>query len=654
MDLARRRDDHRYRALLDTAANVIVALRPDHTIFEWNPAAERLFGVTREEALGSNYVERFIPPEQRDAVRADIVRVLAGTPTYGFADDALLPDGTRHTLLWNVTQLLDGDGTVEGILAIGQDITARTAAERRFRQMFERSADGLLLMRTPSGVVECNQAAIDMLGLASAAELRGRHLSEFSPTYQPDGTLSAENSHRMDAVAEQTGFHRFEWMHRNAAGEPLPVEVSLSHLGCERGEPLFLVTWHDLRPRKKADAQREALEARLRHAERLEVVGQFAGGIAHDFNNLLTVISGNLEFVRADVAAALPEACGIQAELDQIGDASERARSLVQQILAFSRKQPVVPRYLVVGELVRNMEKLLRRVIGEEIALDVSSVQPDVAVVADAGRLEQALLNLAVNARDAMLSPHHDRPGTGGTLEVRVDLAELDAADAAQWDGIMPGRWVRVIVRDTGHGMLAETRARAFEPFFTTKEVGKGTGLGLSSVLGIVQQAGGAVRADSAPGHGTTITILLPPAPGSAPVAEQVVPTRRSKVEAAARVLLVEDSDAVRDTARRLLERAGYVVHAAENGDVALRRWREAKGAYDLVVTDVRMPELGGVELAAQLAVEAPDLPILFMTGYAEQGIPEGLVRHTVTIEKPFHSPQLLDAIAQLLARVRG
>ena len=247
----------------------------------------------------------------------------AGTPTYGFEGDVVLPDGTRHTLLWNVTRLLDVDGAPEGILAIGQDITARTAAERRF----ERSADGLLLMRTPSGVLECNQAALDMLGITSAQELRDRHLAEFSPPLQPDGVPSVEQSRRMDALAEETGFHRFEWMHRDASGAPLPVEVSLSHLGRERGEALFLVTWHDLRPRKKAEAQREALEARLRHAERLEVVGQFAGGIAHDFNNLLTVIVGNLEFVRADVAAALPEAPGIQAELDQIGHASARARS---------------------------------------------------------------------------------------------------------------------------------------------------------------------------------------------------------------------------------------------------------------------------------------------------------------------------------------
>ena len=174
---APRHEGDRFRVLLDTAANVILALRPDHTIFEWSRAAERVFGVAREDALGTNYVERFVPEEQRAGVKADIVKVLGGTPTYGFEDDALLADGTRRTLLWNVTRLLHPDGRIEGILAIGQDVTALAAAERRFRQVFERSADGLMLMRTPSGVVECNQAALAMLGLTSSDELRDRHLA---------------------------------------------------------------------------------------------------------------------------------------------------------------------------------------------------------------------------------------------------------------------------------------------------------------------------------------------------------------------------------------------------------------------------------------------------------------------------------------------
>ena len=650
VELALRLEADRYRVLLDTAPNVILALKPDHTISEWNRAAELFFGVTRDNAIGTSYVDRFLPAEQRDAVTADIVKVLDGTPTYGFEDDALLPDGSRRTLLWNVTRLLDADGRPDGILAMAQDVTARAAAERRFRQMFERSADGLLLMRVPSGVVECNQAALAMLGIASAEALRDRHLAEFSPALQPDGASSAEKSLRMDAIAEETGFHRFEWMHRDASGEPLPVEVSLSYLGRERGEPLYLVTWHDLRPRKKAEAQREALEARLRHAERLEVVGRFAGGIAHDFNNLLTVIQLNLTLVRSEVAAALPEAGELQEELEEIGQASDRARALVQQVLAFSRKQAIVQRRVVVGELVANMEKLLCRVIGDEITLEVTRVHEEAAVFADAGQLEQVLLNLAVNARDAMLTPGHDHPGTGGVLEVRVDEATLGDAEAAEWDGIQRGMWVRITVRDTGHGMTTETCARVFEPFFTTKEVGQGTGLGLSTVLGIVQQAGGAVRASSAPGAGTTITILLPPAPALvSEAARQVVPPSPVAPPTGARILLVEDADAVREIARRVLERAGYVVHAVGNGRAALERWREESGAYDLVLTDVRMPELGGIELAAQLVVEAPDLPIVFMTGYAERGIPEGLVRRTVTLDKPFRVPQLLDAVAKLL-----
>ncbi|MCU0699649.1 MAG: PAS domain S-box protein [Myxococcaceae bacterium] len=634
--------DDRFRALMDTAANVIVALRPDHTIFEWNHAATKLFGVAREDAIGTNYLERFLPADQRAAVAADIEKVLGGTPTHGFEDTALLPDGTQRTLIWNVTRLVDSAGVPEGILAIGQDITERTEAERLFRLMFERSADGLLLARVPSGVVKCNQAALDLLGLETFEQLRDRHVATFSPPTQPDGVPSVEKSRQMDAIAIEKGFHRFEWLHLDAAGAPLPVEVSLSYLGQERGEPLFLVTWHDLRPQKRAEAERAQLEERLRRAERLEVVGRFAGGIAHDFNNLLTVVDANLDLLRSELVQ--PGTRSTQAPplvlVDEIAGASERAQALVKQLLAFSKKQPTgVPQRVVVGELVRGAERLLRRLIGAEIDLTVEVDDGDAAVRADPSQLEQVLMNLALNARDAMLEPDVAR-ARGGHLHIRVDRT----ADGAH---------VRLAVTDNGTGMSPDVQARAFDPFFSTKAPGKGTGLGLSTVHGLVQQAGGVTQLESTPGVGTRVTVVLPVCGAGASRSVERT-SGSSKLVASTRglrLLLVEDTEAVREITRRLLVRAGYDVDVAVDGEGGLRQF--AGRTYDLVVTDMRMPGLSGVELATRLRAQRPSLPVVFLTGYATEEVPETLRAGTRSLLKPFRTEDLLEAIEALAVATR-
>jgi PAS domain S-box-containing protein len=251
------------------------------------------------------------------------------------------------------------------------------------------------------------------------------------------------------------------------------------------------------------------LEERLRQAQKMQAVGQLAGGIAHDFNNLLTVISGNLQFLDTDLPATVPPDHPARAELLEIAEATERARNLVRQLLTFSRKQPIAARPVPVDPLVEGTERLLRRLVGKEIALEVSSTS-DATVVADPGQLEQVLMNLALNARDAMCTPRHGHHGQGGSLMILVDAIQISHAAVKGWDGIAPGRWVRIRVRDTGHGMDDETKARLFEPFYTTKDVGAGTGLGLATVFGIVQQAGGTIRLESAPGRGTTFTVMLP------------------------------------------------------------------------------------------------------------------------------------------------
>ena len=386
------------------------------------------------------------------------------------------------------------------------------------------------------------------------------------------------------------------------------------------------------------------LEARLRQAQKMEAIGQLAGGIAHDFNNLLTVISGNLEFARGDLPTEHP----VAPDLDEIAAATERARTLVRQLLTFSRQQPVQPRVVQVDEVVRGMERLLRRVIGEEIVFEVHVEPGSAPVLIDPGQLEQVLMNLVVNARDSLLTARHGHAGTGGSLTVEVTPRALTMLERGTWGELSAGRYVQLSVRDTGHGMDRHTQAHLYEPFFTTKDVGTGTGLGLATVHGIVQHAGGGIRVDSAPGLGTTFTILLPAVDTTAaPLAPVTAPA--AAPEATATILVVEDETPVRTIVRRTLERQGYQVLEARHGADALLLWRRHRERVDAVITDMRMPEMGGEELVKQLRAERADLPVVFVSGYAEESSAALVRRGDRFVEKPFTTDVLLSALADVL-----
>jgi PAS domain S-box-containing protein len=392
------------------------------------------------------------------------------------------------------------------------------------------------------------------------------------------------------------------------------------------------------------ETEREQLAERLRQAQKMEAVGQLAGGVAHDFNNLLTVITGNLEFAQAD----LPPESPVRRDLDEIARASQRARDLVRQLLAFSRKQTVVLQPIDLSEVVRGAESLLRRVIGEEILLDVHLAKRLPAIRADRSQLEQVLMNLAVNARDAMLTPAHGTQGRGGTLQIDTASVYITADEATRLSGLHPGQAVRLRVRDSGHGMDAVTRARAFEPFYTTKAVGSGTGLGLATVFGIVRQFGGAIRLESIPGTGTLFSLYFPAAPdGAVPIALTPPPGLRERGHAT--VLLVEDESAVRAAARRMLERQGFTVLEARHGSDAVLLWRDRHRDVDCVITDLRMPEMGGRELIEQLRADRPELPVVFMSGYSEQAMPNATTPHTAFVEKPFTMEGLVGAVQLVL-----
>ncbi len=402
------------------------------------------------------------------------------------------------------------------------------------------------------------------------------------------------------------------------------------------------------RSHAEAQAQREHLEAQLNQSQRLESLGQLAGGVAHDFNNMLAAILGYTSFVREIVASEAAESTAPRwqhalADVDQITRAAERAAELTKQLLAFARRDMVRMRPINLNAVVADVEHLLRRTIGEDVEL-VTSLDPTLLPInADPGQIEQVLLNLAVNARDAM--------PTGGMLTIDTATVEIDDEFASARLGVAPGPGVRLRVGDTGTGMDADVKARVFDPFFTTKAKGEGTGLGLSTVYGIVGQTGGHISVYSESGIGTTFTILFP-----AVVDDSVTTVGASGDDGDLRggtetVLLVEDDDAMREVTRRMLTRNGYVVLSAKSGTEATAIAEEHDGPIAVLLTDVVMPQMLGKEVAERLRALLPDLRTLFMSGYAQQVLSSrGTLQDDVRLlEKPFTEAELLIAVRDLI-----
>jgi signal transduction histidine kinase len=389
--------------------------------------------------------------------------------------------------------------------------------------------------------------------------------------------------------------------------------------------------------RERAQEELMRTQATLQQTQKLDAIGRLAGGVAHDFNNILTAITGHTSLLLGALAPDTP----LRADAEAIKQAADRAAGLTNQLLAFSRKQVRAPRVLELPQVVRTLDPLLRRLIGEHISLTTRTVGPPAHVRADPSQLDQVVLNLAINARDAMPN--------GGAVLIETALVDLDAARGRYLGGLVPGRYGLLTVSDNGPGMDEETRARIFEPFFTTKAMGQGTGLGLSTVYGIVQQSGGYVRVSSAPGAGASFLVYLPhvdaPVDQPAPLPSATVPPRGHET-----VLLAEDEDAVRRLVSKTLRAQGYRVLDAPDGPAALALAAAHSGPVDLLLTDVVMPGMSGRELAERLSLARPGTRVLFMSGYAA----DTMDRHGVTeggqsfLPKPF----TLDELARKLRDV--
>ncbi len=509
----------------------------------------------------------------------------------------------------------------------------RHQAEQRFRQMVATAPEAIIVVDRMRRIRLFNAKAESYSGLV-AEQVIGRPLSE--QTWL-DPTALSDLEERL-TCAQRNGANSEVLEIVLANGEHF-FAVSIAAIFSTGGEPEWVVNLRDVTARRRADEARADFEARILQSKSLEALGRLAGGVAHDFNNMLTVILGTVDLLRAEHAGDEP----LDNDLRNIGEAASKAAELTAQLLAFGRKQVLEPQVLKPNEVIRGLVPLLRRSIPENIELNVICADDVANVLVDVARLEQVIVNLVVNARDAM--------SQGGRLTIGTSNRELDEAYAAGHPEVIPGKYVEITVSDTGVGMNEEVRARIFEPFFTTKGQNKGTGLGLATVHGIVRQSGGHVYVYSEPGAGTCFRVYLPQSMAVASAAAlEPVP---SQSVFSGHVLLAEDSDLVRGPIKRMLMALGFRVTEARSGKEALAAFLAATDPIDLVLTDVVMRDVGGRELASAIMARDTSVRVLFMSGYTENAIVhQGVLDPDVSfISKPFTIKSLRAAIAQSLMR---
>ena len=593
-----------------------------------NPKFTEVTGYSLDEVRGKNPRLLKSGATPADTYRDLWASITAGRPWHGEVQNRKKDGSTYWDAMW-VYPLRDAAGTVTRFLALKEDITARKAAQTelaataaRLGALMDNAHDGVSVI-TPGGeILEVNRRMAEIAG-RSITDIVGHNIAEF-PSAETAATKLAEFA---QVVAHGTG-HVLGVEIPRPDGTKVVLDFALSTVDVA-GEQLVLALGRDV-------TDQRTLEAQLRQAQKMEGIGRLAGGVAHDFNNVLTAVFGYVDLLREE----LPPDSSAQQDLGEVRKAAERAAALTRQLLAFSRQQVLEPVVLELNDLLTDFEKMLGRVIGEDVELRLALGKIG-NVRADPGQLHQVLMNLAVNARDAM--------PTGGTLIIETTNAELGEEYAELHQPVVPGSYVMLAISDTGTGMTSEVKARIFEPFFTTKERGKGTGLGLSTVYGIVKQSGGYIWAYSEVGRGTTFKVYLPRV--DAPVDAFVRPKAAGSVAGHETVLIAEDDAMLRPLAKALLERLGYKVLEAGNAVEALAASQAHQGPIHLLVADVVMPGASGRELARQLAPARPDTKVLYVSGYTDDAIVHhGMLEPGLNfLQKPFTPATLAKRVREVL-----
>jgi two-component system, cell cycle sensor histidine kinase and response regulator CckA len=611
-------------SVIASAKDAIILAEADHSISLFNPAAEQMFGCPGSKAVGRQ-LDDFIPAEYNPAA---LLAAESGGSVSLVRERTrgVRGNGDSFPLEASVSKTESGGRLIYTIVA--RDVTERRRAEERLREqaaMLDQATDAIVVFDLDGRVRYWNRGAERLYGWP-AAEAIGEPFAELCGTGQAP---------QFDEAARMSA-ERGEWSGElsivSRAGRAITVDAHWTLLKDRHGQPSAVLARHtDVTDQRK-------LEGRLRQAQKLQAIGQLAGGVAHDFNNLLTVIQGYTEMLMSNWQLD-PGARELVAEVYRAG---ERAAGLTRQLLAFSRRQVLAPRTLDLNVLVREMEKMLSRLIGADINL-ASSLDSELGHVrADPGQVEQVVMNLAVNARDAM--------PRGGRLTIETRNVDLDLNYVREHPEVKSGRYVMLAVTDTGVGMDAATKARIFEPFFTTKEPGKGTGLGLATVHGIVQQSGGHIDIYSELGRGTSIKVYFPRLRDDA-----VRSTGSGVIQPVPRgsesILLVEDDDSIRSLARVALQSYGYTILEAADGQQGIEIGRDLSQTIHLLITDVILPKTGGREVVEAISAARPSLRVLYVSGYTNDAI----VRHGVLesnvafLQKPFTPTSLARKVREVL-----
>jgi two-component system cell cycle sensor histidine kinase/response regulator CckA len=614
----------RFASLVEAFPDMVFLLDREEHVLYLNAAAARTLGGRPEEFVGRDQADLFpaATGRQHSLSLAEIFRT-----GESFRSEAPHEMGGRT--IWIETHLapiLDAHATVRSVLGVARDITERRHAEAELRTAYqhtsdilEATSDGFLSLDSGSVLRSFNQAAERMLG-RSRADVLGRTLIEAFPELRGSAFEEKFTQSRREGkpVAFETYF----------AAKPYENWYEVRVFPIQDGLSVFF----------KVTTDRKRLEEQLMQAQKMEAIGRLAGGVAHDFNNQLAAILGYGELVLKDLPVDHPA----RPRAEQIRKAAERAATLTRQLLAFGRRQVLEPELLNLSTVVSDLEEMLRRTIGEDIELKIA-LAPDLARVrADRAQVEQALLHLVVNARDAM--------PRGGSLTIETRGAELDAAYCRRHLDARPGPHAVLAVADTGCGMDGVTLDRLFEPFFTTKEIGRGTGLGLSMVYGFVTQSGGHVAVESEVGRGSRFMIYLPCVGGAQAPAVRAASATAPSPRGNETVLVVEDEPVVRRLIVDVLRASGYRVIEASDGEEGRKAAEAHDGEIALLLTDIVMPRMGGQALAALLVRSRPGLNVLFMSGHAEDAInPQGAVDPSRLLQKPFTPTALVRRVREAL-----
>jgi len=606
--------------MVESSEDAIIATTPDGVITSWSPGSARMNGFVPGEMIGPNIAEP-IPADRADEQVSIVQRPRRGEPVDRLETQQVGNGGKITDVLVSIPPIRLANGTTVGVAPVTRDISEQLQAHARAAWLaaIVDSCDDAIIGKTLQGVITSwNPGATAMYGYAPE-EMIGQNIARLLP---------ADRSGELAPILERLGrgerVSHYQTRRLRKDGSELEVSVSISPVRDAAGTVTGAASVaRDISARLEAEAGLQVMEARLRQAQRLETVGQLAGGVAHDFNNLLAVIVGSAGLL-AERLGDQPE---LRADVNQILSTAERAARLTRQLLIFSGRDMAQPQRVNLNDAVAEVRELLAVTLGARVALVLEPTRALPPVRVDPGHVEQVLLNLAVNARDAM-------PG-GGTLRVATGVAELDAAYCAAHPGTRPGRHVVLTISDNGIGMSPEVAARAFEPFFTTKPLGKGTGLGLATVHGVVTQAGGSVSVESQEGAGTVFRCYFPSA---------AAPT--------ARVLVVDDEPRVRSTTSRILRGDGYQVVEAGDAAKALTLLSSSQTRVDLLLTDVVTPQMSGAALAERAMEICPGIRVLCMSGYSAEHLfqEEVALGELEFIGMPFTAAALLGKVRSVLA----